>query len=96
MCFIFHVFIFSLFSLIGSSDAYTAAKEAVKKDQGIKRIVGDVKDISMTSGHIETTNGFGNATFTVEVEGKDKEVDAYIELKKRPTGEWEVVELTTE
>ncbi|GGB74690.1 hypothetical protein GCM10007424_13290 [Flavobacterium suaedae] len=73
--------------LIKKSDAYHIAEEVIQKNKEIKEITGDIEDIDFSSGSIHTSNGDGEASLYLDVEGEKKDVTVYLYLSKE-NGEW--------
>jgi len=88
--------IFGVFSLMKSSEAYKTAVETIKNDPKVLAKTGGIEDIGMFGGSINTTNGYGTASLSIPVDGKDQDVDVYIELEKTPNTEWNVITMSVE
>lgn len=84
-------FFLMISSFAKNSDAYKAAIEHLGNDPEIKAQTGGINEYNVGSFHISTTNGHGNATFDITIDGKDKDIPVYLELTKHPDGKWEVV-----
>lgn len=52
--------------------------------------------MSMSNGSIKTSNGYGEADFTISVDGKEKDVEVFIRLEQEPLRKWKVVEIVSE
>ena len=86
-------FFFMISSFVKNSDAYRAAIEHLGNDPELKAETGGINEYSVDSFHIHTSNGHGEATFDITVDGKEKDIPVYLELTKHPEGKWEVVKV---
>lgn len=86
-------FFFMISSFVKNSDAYQAAIAHLGNDPEIKAETGGINEYNVGSFHIKTTNGHGEATFDITIDGKDKDIPVYLELTKHPDGKWEVVKV---
>ncbi|MGQ2985097.1 hypothetical protein [Flavobacterium sp.] len=86
-------FYFMISSFVKDSDAYKAAIEHLGNDPDIKSETGGINEYNVDGFHISTTNGHGDATFNITIDGKDKDIPVYLELTKHPDGKWEVVKM---
>lgn len=89
-------FIVAITWVLKSSDAYKVAETVVYEDEKVIGLTGGVEGINMSSGNISINNGYGTASFTMDVEGQDHDVEVYIEMKMEPLGNWQVTKLITE
>ena len=79
------------FYTIGNSEAATTAKAFLKKDERLKRDIGEVKDFgTFITGNVSITNGEGTARLHLKVIGEQKTVNASVDLMYRNGGAWEV------
>ena len=91
VCIVFYLIITSI---IESSDAYKTAQDAVNNLNEITEITGGTEDMSMANGHISINNGEGTASFIIDVDGKRKDAEIYIELEQKPLSDWKVINYT--
>jgi hypothetical protein len=76
---------------MGNSEAAETARTFLRKNEVLKRDVGEVKDFGwVVSGNINTTNGDGAAQLHLKVIGERKEVNATVELIYRNGRQWQV------
>jgi archaellum component FlaF (FlaF/FlaG flagellin family) len=84
------VIAFTLYSF-GNSDAATAAKDFLRKNDQLKKEIGEVKDFgSLVSGSVNIANGNGTASFGLKVIGEKKTVNATVELQYTSGQPWRV------
>jgi hypothetical protein len=89
----FTALFFGITKLLESSDAYAAAKAAIENDKEVITATGGTLGMSMSNGSIKTSNGYGEADFSITVDGKEKDVEVFIRLEQEPLRKWEVVEM---
>lgn len=76
---------------IGNSDAANVSKEFLKKNERLKRDIGEVRDFGkFVTGNINMNNGDGTAELNIKVIGERKEVNATVELVFRSGQQWRV------
>lgn len=73
--------------LMEKSDAYRIAEEVIHKNKEIKEITGNIEDVDFSSGNIHMSNGDGEASLYLDVDGEEKDVTVYIYLTKE-NGKW--------
>ena len=80
-----------VFSTIGNSEAAEAARVYLRKNETLKRDIGEVKDFgSFVTGSISTRNNDGEATLHIKVIGEKKQVNATVDLSYRSNRSWRV------
>jgi len=76
---------------MGNSEAAETARTFLRKNEALKRDIGEVKDFGwLVSGNINSTNGDGAAQLHLKVIGERKEVNATVELIYRSGRPWRV------
>ena len=76
---------------MGNSEAAETARTFLRKNEVLKRDIGEVKDFGwLVSGNINSTNGDGAAQLHLKVIGERKEVNATVELIYRSGRPWRV------
>lgn len=81
-------FVFTLLSLMKSSDAYTGALALVKSSPAVTTAIGTpVKDGLFFTGNIEEGGSSGSADFSVPISGPKGSANVYVNAR-RSNGEW--------
>ena len=93
LCGIVAIF-FGIVSLMTSSDAYELSIKSIEESEDIRSIVGDIEGYGfMPSGSISTSNGLGDADFTISVDGSKKDLKVRTILVKELNSDWELVDM---
>jgi flagellar basal body-associated protein FliL len=79
------------FYSIGNSEAAQTAKQFLKKNETLKKDIGEVKDFgTFITGNIKTRNNDGIAALNLKVIGEKKTVSANVSLMYRDRSSWRV------
>jgi flagellar basal body-associated protein FliL len=79
------------FYSIGNSEAAQTAKQFLKKNETLKKDIGEVKDFgTFITGNIKTRNNDGIAALNLKVIGEKKTVSANVSLMYRDGSSWRV------
>lgn len=90
----FIVFIFLIGRLMKNTSAYETAEAYISNSAEVQNASGGIKDFGMfPAGSVSTSNDYGEASFTIDVNGKKHDLDVYVLLEKAPDGEWQVLEM---
>lgn len=86
---IFMIIILSL----KNSDSYQTAIAYIESSEEITETAGGIEGYGFfPSGSVQTSNGYGEAAYAIEVKGEDKDVYVEVYLTKKPAEEWVVSE----
>lgn len=84
------VIVFTLYSF-GNSDAAVTAKEFLRKNDQLKKDIGEIKDFgTLVSGNVNITNGTGFARLGLKVIGEKRSVNATVEMLYTSGQPWRV------
>ena len=84
---------FGIMSIIYNNPSYTTAINFIKHHPEIIELTGDIERFGkFSSGSINTSNGHGQAEFTIRVIGSDSTIRVHIRLEKEPLRDWEIVD----
>jgi hypothetical protein len=79
------------FYSIGNSEAAQTAKQFLKKNETLKKDIGEVKDFgTFITGNIKTRNNDGIAALNLKVIGDKKTVSTNVSLMYRDGSSWRV------
>jgi hypothetical protein len=80
----------AMYFLMSKSEAFAAAAVFLRGNPEVVRHLGPISDASLNwrGGSLKEGSDFGQAQFTVSLEGRERGGRAYVELRKR--GVWEV------
>jgi uncharacterized RDD family membrane protein YckC len=84
----------SLVVVLKSTEAYKVSESFLKSDERIIKETGGIEGFGFfPTGNLQTTNGYGEAIFTIKVKGKEKNiyVDVYL-IKAKNIDSWFVQE----
>lgn len=80
-----------VFYTIGNSEAAQTAKTFLKKNEKLKRDIGEVRDFgSFVTGSINTRNTDGDASLSLKVIGEGRTVNATVDLAFTNSQQWRV------
>ena len=91
------IFVGAIFGIaiysIGNSEAATTAKAYLKKNETLKRDIGEVKDFgAFVTGNVSIEDSSGNATVNLKVIGEKKTVNAAVVMEYRKARRWYVTD----
>lgn len=82
-----------VFYSIGNSEAAGTAKTFLRKNERLRRDIGEVRDFGfLVTGNIKTQNAAGNAELSLKVIGEKKTVNATVAMAYRSGREWRVID----
>ncbi|HLL74333.1 MAG TPA: cytochrome c oxidase assembly factor Coa1 family protein [Pyrinomonadaceae bacterium] len=82
-----------VFYTIGHSEAAETAKTFLRKNERLKRDIGEVRDFGfLVTGNIKTQNSAGNAELGLKVVGEKKTVNTTVVMVYRAGREWRVID----
>jgi glutamate/tyrosine decarboxylase-like PLP-dependent enzyme len=85
------------FHTIGNSEAAEIARTYLRKNETLKKDIGEVKDFgSFITGGINVQNGDGVASLHLKVIGQKRTVNATVDLSYRSNRAWRVTGATYE
>lgn len=83
----------SIVFMLKSSGAYKVSEDYILKHEAIIEETGGIEGFGLfPTGSIQTTNGSGEAIFTIKVKGKNKDVYVDVYLTKELRSDWLVQE----
>lgn len=83
----------SFVAFFKNSEAYKASEDYILQDETIIRETGSIEGFGiLPSGSINTSNGSGEATLTIKVKGKEKDIYVDVYLTKEPREDWYIQE----
>jgi hypothetical protein len=78
---------------INQSDAAATARSYLRRNEKLKREIGEVKDFgSLVTGNLNTQSGEGDATIKLKVRGERRTVNAEVALSYRRGSKWWVTD----
>jgi hypothetical protein len=78
---------------INQSDAAATARSYLRRNEKLKREIGEVKDFgSLVTGNLNTRSGEGDATIKLKVRGERRTVNAEVALSYRRGSKWWVTD----
>jgi len=85
--------VFGVNATIKNSDSYKTAISYIEADPEIAGITGEITGYGFfAQGNVSTTNGYGDAEYTIKAIGQNRDLKIWITLKKEPWGSWEVTD----
>lgn len=79
------------FYSVSNSQAAETAREFLKKNEALKKEIGEVKDFgTFITGNVKTRNNDGTAALSLKVIGEKKTVNADVSLTYREGSSWRV------
>ncbi|MFD1739760.1 RDD family protein [Bacillus salitolerans] len=90
----FVLFLSAIVLSMKNSEAYEAAITFIESNENIVGETGGIEGYGfLPSGSIQTSNGYGESVFTIEVKGKEKDIYVEVYLTKVPNQNWKVEEV---
>lgn len=86
----------ALFSgvVLKSSEAYKAAIVNIEKNNDIIKQTGGIESYgTFPKGNINITNDYGQADLSININGKEKNIEVSVLLEKKPNESWKVTEI---
>lgn len=78
-------------AMFKGSDAYKVSEEYILQDENLIRETGGIEGFGFfPTGNISTSNGSGEATLSIKVKGKEKDVYVDVYLTKEPREDWTI------
>jgi len=78
--------------MIRNHESYRIAQSYIETNPRIIELVGEVEGFGFfPSGSINISGGYGQAEFTIRVDGRDGSVHVHTRLAREPRGDWEIV-----
>jgi uncharacterized RDD family membrane protein YckC len=88
------VLLFAIILLsLKNSDSYQSAIAYIESNDEVTGITGGIEGYGFfPSGNVQISNGSGEAAYSIEIKGKDKDIYMQVYLTKKPAQEWIVSE----
>lgn len=87
--------LFTTMNVIKNDTSYEQAINSIEQNSEIQILTGGITGYGIFPiGSVSTTDGNGEAEFTVTVKGKQKNLKVYVYLEKEPKSDWKVKEIS--